>query len=38
MQDAPDTLWNASLYACWLDTLRPLLEEKGEGYPFFMKN
>ena len=32
------TLWNASLYAGWLNTLRPLLEEKGEGYPFFMQN
>lgn len=30
-------LWTASLYACWLDTLRPLLIEKGEGYPFFMQ-
>lgn len=32
------TLWNASLYACWLNTLRPLLDEKGEGYPVFMQN
>ncbi|MCR5301106.1 MAG: DUF3160 domain-containing protein [Lachnospiraceae bacterium] len=31
-------LWNASLYAGWLNTLRPLLEEKGKGYPFFMQN
>ncbi len=29
-------LWNASLYAGWLNTLRPLLEEKGEGYPSYM--
>ncbi|WP_051197108.1 DUF3160 domain-containing protein [Butyrivibrio sp. XBB1001] len=28
--------WNASLYAGWLNTLRPLLEEKGEGYPSYM--
>lgn len=32
------TLWSASLYANWLNTLRPLLDEKGEGYPFFMQN
>lgn len=33
-----DTLWNASLYANWLNTLRPILEEKGSGYPMFMQN
>lgn len=33
-----DGLWSASLYACWLDTLRPLLAPKGEGYPMFMQN
>lgn len=33
-----DTLWSASLYAGWLNTLRPLLETKGEGYPVFMQN
>ncbi len=32
-----DTLWSASLYAGWLNTLRPLLSEKGEGYPSFMQ-
>lgn len=32
-----DTLWSASLYARWLNTLRPLLSEKGEGYPSFMQ-
>lgn len=32
------TLWSASLYANWLNTLSPLLNEKGEGYPFFMQN
>lgn len=31
-------LWTASLYAGWLNTLRPLLETKGEGYPVFMQN
>jgi len=30
--------WNASLYAGWLNTLRPLLEKKGEGYPSFMQS
>lgn len=32
------SLWSASLYASWLDTLRPLLTEKGDGYPSFMQN
>ncbi len=36
--NASPELWTASLYACWLDTLRPLLIEKGEGYPFFMQS
>lgn len=31
-------LWKASLYAGWLHTLRPILEEKGEGYPKFMQS
>ncbi len=30
-------LWDASLYSNWLYTLTPLLEEKGEGYPSFMR-
>jgi len=33
-----ETLWSASLYAGWLNTLRPILEEKGEGYPAFMQS
>lgn len=32
------TLWTSSLYANWLHTLRPLLEERGEGYPSFMQS
>ena len=32
-----NTLWSASLYAGWLNTLRPLLDVKGEGYPMFMQ-
>lgn len=31
-------LWNASLYAGWLNTLRPLLSPKKEGYPQFMQS
>lgn len=33
-----EALWSASLYSGWLNTLRPLLEEKGEGYPSFMQS
>ena len=36
--EADDSFWSASLYANWLNTLRPLLTEKGEGYPMFMQN
>ncbi len=36
--NADSTIWNASLYAGWLNTLRPLLERKGSGYPSFMQN
>ncbi|MCR5421452.1 MAG: DUF3160 domain-containing protein [Lachnospiraceae bacterium] len=32
-----EELFRASLYAQWLNTLRPVLEEKGEGYPSFMQ-
>ena len=32
-----EKLWSASLYSGWLNTLRPLLEVKGEGYPVFMQ-
>ena len=38
INEAEDSLWNASLYASWIHTLRPLLEKKGEGYPMFMQN
>ncbi len=31
-------LWNASLYSGWLNTLRPMFEKKGEGYPSFMQS
>lgn len=35
---ADNSLWTASLYANWLNTLRPLLIPKEEGYPVFMQN
>ena len=38
VQDAPEELWSASLYAGWLYTLSPLLEEKGDGWPAFMQS
>lgn len=34
---APEESWYASLYSGWLNTLRPLLEDKGKGYPMFMQ-
>ena len=36
--DAPPALWQASLYNGWLNTLRPLLVEKGAGWPQFMQS
>lgn len=33
-----DALRPSSLYSGWLNTLRPLLLPKGEGYPVFMQN
>ncbi|MDO4188210.1 MAG: DUF3160 domain-containing protein [Lachnospiraceae bacterium] len=38
INSSSDSLWNASLYSGWINTLRPLLVEKGDGYPSFMKN
>jgi len=34
----PEEQWTANLYWNWLHTLRPLLEVKGEGYPYFMQS
>lgn len=34
----PQQLWTGSLYGGWLNTLRPLLAEKEEGWPQFMQN
>lgn len=33
----PEAQWTSNLYWNWLHTLRPLLEVKGEGYPYFMQ-
>lgn len=38
LSDPPQQLWTASLYGGWLNTLRPLLAEKGAGWPQFMRN
>lgn len=38
IQSAGDETWYASLYSEWLNTLRPLLEKKGTGYPVFMQS
>ena len=38
INSSSDSLWSSSLYSGWLNTLRPLLTEKGEGYPSFMNN
>lgn len=37
LDQAPDSVWSASLYAGWLDALRPLAEAKGEGWPQYMR-
>ncbi len=33
LEEAPADLWRASLAAQWLNMLRPLLDEKGAGWP-----
>ena len=37
LAQAPDEVWSASLYAAWLNALRPLTETKGEGWPQYMR-
>ncbi|MCR5735305.1 MAG: DUF3160 domain-containing protein [Lachnospiraceae bacterium] len=37
LADTGDDTWKNSLYSAWLYTLRPLLTQKGEGYPSFMQ-
>jgi hypothetical protein len=34
----PEEQWTENLYWNWLHTLRPLLVEKGDGYPSFMQS
>lgn len=38
MEQADEAVWNASLYAAWLNTLRPLTEARGEGWPQHMQS
>lgn len=33
----PPAMWTRNLYWCWINTLRPLIQEKGPGYPYFMR-
>lgn len=35
--ETPESKWWSNLYWGWLHSLRPLLAEKGEGYPTFMR-
>lgn len=37
LAQASDAVWSASLYAAWLNALRPLTETKGEGWPQYMR-
>ena len=37
LSEENEELWSASLYSDWLNTLRPLLDVKNEGYPMFMQ-
>lgn len=38
IENSSEDSWYSSLYSEWLNTLRPLLEEKGSGYPMFMQS
>ena len=38
VNNASPATWHASVSAAWLNMLRPLLEEKQEGYPDFMRS
>ena len=35
--DYPPQVWTSNLYWCWINALRPLIQEKGPGYPYFMR-
>ncbi|MFW5866890.1 MAG: DUF3160 domain-containing protein [Armatimonadota bacterium] len=36
MERKPESTWRSNMYWGWLYSLRPLLQEPGEGYPTFM--
>ena len=38
LKELPENHWQQNLYWGWLYQLRPLLEERGEGYPVFMQS
>ena len=38
VKDSSEDIWSANLYNSWINTLRPLLTEKEDGYPQFMTN
>ncbi|MBQ7707651.1 MAG: DUF3160 domain-containing protein [Lachnospiraceae bacterium] len=38
ISNASSETWDASLYSSWINTLRPLLKAKKEGYPIFMQS
>lgn len=37
VSDAPDSMWSANLYSSWIYTISPLLNEKDDSYPAFMR-
>ncbi|MFZ5944735.1 MAG: DUF3160 domain-containing protein [Bacillota bacterium] len=38
VSELDEKTWTQNLYWGWLYSLQPLIEEKGEGYPAFMRN
>ena len=38
VEQSDASVWSSSIYSAWLNTLRPLLKDKGEGYPKFMQS
>ncbi len=38
IQNAPESSWTASLYSAWIYTLKPMIEEKNDSYPPFMRS
>lgn len=37
LRSAPQSTWTANLYSAWIYTLSPLLEQKDDTYPDFMR-